>query len=299
MNQKFTFLLIPLFVLILKTATGQGYIDLISVDYNYGLNDDKYDDLSSLGLTLQVPVPLPNQDVILSGFIIESSETSRGTTAFGTRNLTFNGGYQKQFKNDKALLFLTIHRFNGNEFRLNSSYYQLAIASLYTYKKTDNGTYQLGFYTNQEFMGRIITPLFGIDWRIGPRLRFYGVLPASGSLAYLQSKRWFYGLNFIGIFQTYQQEQLNNQYVQRVINQLSLFSNFYITKQIVFETKLGYHIGSGYRSFQEGDKIGWALNVIKFGDNRQELDRISTDGLVFTAGIKFRFDLEPAQKKEG
>ncbi len=286
------YLLTTLLLTSIYLCKAQGFIDLLSFDYYRGLNEGNYDDYNTLNLTLQAPIPLKNQDVILSGFVLEQAAIDYRNTSFTAKNLTFNAGYQRQLNNGKSLLVLSIHRFNSDEFRLVSENYQFGFVGLYTYKKTDNATFQIGFYTNQEFMGTIATPLFGIDWKISPRVRFYGVLPATGTIAIKNNEKWYYGLTFLGIFQTYQQPELGDFYIQRSINQASLYSEYYLTKQIVLNIKLGYRVGSAYRLFRTGDEVDWALNVLKFGDNREEIDFISSDQFIFTAGLRFRFGLE-------
>lgn len=278
-------------ITLVKSSYGQGFIDLARLDYNYGLDDNRYINYRSLGLNLQVPVLLKNKDALLTGIAIEGTQIRNEALSLKSRNLTFNAGYNKVWRNNKSLIFLTIHRMNGDQFEWRTDNYQLGIVGLYTYKKDENSTLQIGFYTNSEFMGQVVTPLFGVDWKVAPKIRFYGVLPASGTLAIQQNAKWYYGLNFLGIFQTYQQPEMGDFYIQRSINQLSVYSDFYLTKQVVFNIKLGYRAGSGYRLFSSDDKVDWALNVLKFGDNRDELGRIATNGFILTMGLAFRYDL--------
>ncbi len=285
-----------LFTIILLTCSwsvlGQGFVDLASFDYFYGLNDQEYTKYNSMGLTLQGPIPLKNKDIVLTGFAIEGAGIERSNTTYQSRNLTFNAGYQKQLTQGRSIVFLTVNRFNGDAFALNSENYQFGLVGLYTYKKTEDNALQIGFYTNSEFMGQIVTPLFGVDWKINPKVRFFGVLPAAGTLSFKQHEKWFYGLHFFGIFQTYKQPDDGAFYLQRSINQLSLFSDFHLTEQLVFNIRVGYRLGSFYKRFAEGDKVDWALNLIKFGDDRTELDSITTNGLMLTMGLRFRFNLE-------
>ena len=163
---------------------------------------------------------------------------------------------------------------------------------MYTYKTTEKASFQIGFYANREFLGIVATPLFGIDLKISDRIRFSGVLPASGNIAYKHSKKWFSGLHFLGVFQTYKQPGLGDFYVQRSVNQGSIYTEYYLTKFIVANFKLGYRLGSAYRLFREDDKIDWALNLLKFGDNREEISSISTNQFIISASLKFRFPLE-------
>lgn len=274
------------------SLSGQGYIDLLSVEYFEGLNRGNYDRYTSFNTTLQAPIPLPSKDVILSGVILDGADIRDLETEYNIRNVTFNAGFQKQLKDDRSLLLLSINRFNSDQFSLDGNSYQFGFVGLYTYKKTEKASFQLGFYTNREFLGQVTTPLFGIDWKISPKIRFSGVLPAIANLAYRHHDKLVTGIHFMGIFQTYRQPELGNYYVQRSVNQASLYGEYYFTKWLVMNLKVGYRVGSAYRLFREEDKIDWALNVIKFGDNREEISFLSSDQFIITASFKFRLSLE-------
>jgi len=274
------------------SSISQGYIDLLSVEYFEGLNKGNYDRFSVINTTLQAPIPLPSKDVILAGAVLEGTDIRSENIEYSARNVTFNIGFQKQLAAGKSILALAFNRFNSDGYTLAGDFYQFGFVSLYTYKTTEKATFQIGFYTNREFLGVVATPLFGIDWKISDRVRFSGVLPASANLAYKHTKKWYSGLHFLGIFQTYKQPALGDFYVQRSVNQLSFYTEYYLAKYIVANFKLGYRVGSAYRLFREEDKIDWALNVIKFGDNREEISFISSDQFVVSASLKFRFPLE-------
>lgn len=272
--------------------SAQGFIDLARLDYTRGLKGNDYDELNELNLALQFPILLKSGDAILTGFSMEGTGIEDAFSDYNSRNLTLSVGGNVNIKEDRPLTFATFHRMNSDQFTIDRSAYQFALVALYTYRKTENAEFRLGFYTNTEFMGQMVTPLFGIDWKISPRVRFYGVLPATGTLSFQQNENWYIGADFLGVFQTYRQPGDGAFYLQRAVNLMSVFSDFYITKNIVFNAELGFLLGSGYKLFEEGDKIDWALNLVKFGDDRTELDRIKTDGLVFKAGLVFRFNIE-------
>ncbi len=271
---------------------GQGFIDIARVDVTRGLMGNDYEELTGVNATLQVPILLSSGNVILTGLVIEGTGVEDVFSDYKARNLTLNLGANINIKPERPLTVLTFQRMNSDAFEISSDAYQFGIAALYTYKKTEENEFRLGFYGNTEFMGPIFTPLFGVDWKITSKLRFYGVLPSTGAISYQQKDNWFIGVDFLGVFQTYRQPSDGDFYLQRAMNLMSLFSDYYLTKNIVFNAKIGFLVGSGYKLFETGDKIDWALNLVKFGDDRTELDRISTDGIVVRAGLVFRFNLE-------
>lgn len=270
----------------------QGFIDIARLDATRGLMGSDYEELNGLNFSTQIPILLSSGDAILTGFTMEGTGVEDVFSAYKARNITLSLGANVNLSEGRPLTVATIHRMNSDQFTVNGSAYQFALVALYTYQKKENAEFRLGFYTNTEFMGQLVTPLFGIDWKISPRVRFYGVLPATGTLSFQQKDNWFIGADFLGVFQTYRQPSDGDFYLQRAVNFLSFFSDYYLTKNIVFNAKVGFLVGSGYKLFEEGDKVDWALNLVKFGDDRTELDRIKTDGLVVKAGLVFRFNLE-------
>lgn len=284
--------LLSVLVLVPSFLWAQGFIDIARLDATHGLMGNDYEGLKGLNLALQFPILLPSKDAILTGFSMEGTGVEDVFSDYQARNLTLSLGANVTIREGRPLTVATFHRMNSDQFTLDGSAYQFAVVALYTYQKKENAEFRVGFYTNTEFMGPIVTPLFGIDWKISPGVRFYGVLPATGTLSFQQNDSWFIGADFLGIFQTYRQPTGGDFYLQRAVNFLSFFSDYYLTDQIVFNAKIGFLLGSGYKLFEEGDQIDWALNLVKFGDDRTELDRIKTDGLVAKAGLVFRFNLE-------
>lgn len=284
--------LFSLIILVPSFLWAQGFIDIARLDATRGLMGNDYDELNGLNLSLQFPILLPSKDAILTGFSMEGTGVEDAFSEYRARNMTLSLGANINLKEGRPLTVATFHRMNSDQFTIDGSAYQFAVVALYTYQKKENAEFRLGFYTNTEFMGPLVTPLFGIDWKISPKVRFYGVLPATGTLSFQQNDNWYIGADFLGVFQTYRQPMDGDFYLQRAVNLLSFFSDYYLTDNIVFNAKIGFLLGSGYKLFEEGDQVDWALNLVKFGDDRTELDRIKTDGLVAKAGLVFRFNLE-------
>ena len=125
---RFAFLLLLLASSLL--SRGQGYIDLLSVEFFEGLNKRNYDRFSVFNTTLQAPVPLPSKDVILAGFVLEGADIRNESVEYSPRNITFNAGLQKQLPNGKSILAMTFNRFNSDEHRLSGDSYQLGFRQL-------------------------------------------------------------------------------------------------------------------------------------------------------------------------
>ncbi len=276
-------------------ATAQGFLDLAKVEYQYGLNNANYDDYQALRFSAQYPIVLKNEDVVLTGLAVGGYGLSLDDVTFEPRNIRFNVGYRWKINEQKSLTLITIHRMNGDSYQPNIDNFQFGVIGLYTYRDKPGPMLQFGFYTNTEFVGQFFTPLFGLDWNISPRVRFFGVLPINGTMQVTGTDRFLYGVNFTGVFATYRLEDLGNHYLQENINQLSLYTDLYLTKQLVFNVKLGYRLGSNNRLYRNGDKIDLALNMVKIGDDRTQIDNIKTDGLVISAGLVFRYKIPESE----
>lgn len=281
--------LLILLLLSLKLATqAQGFLDLAKVEYLQGLQTANYDEFQSLRLTAQTPILLKNEGVIPMGFALGGYHLALDETSFSPRSIRFNIGYRGKLDDEKSWTLMTIHRMNGDAFAIDSDLYQFGLIGLFTYRDKPGPMLQFGFYTNTEFSGQFFTPLFGLDWNITPRIRLFGVLPINGTLQITANDRLLYGFNFLGVFATY---KLGNRdlYLQENFIQPSLYADLYLSRQVVINTKVGYRIGSNNRLFAEGDKVDIALNLVRIGDDRLELENITTNGLMISAGLAFRY----------
>lgn len=144
---------------------------------------------------------------------------------------------------------------------------QLGVAGLAIFQKNKSLTWKLGCYFNNDYFGNFFMPLLGIDWRINQKNTLFGVLPGNLTFEHKVNKILYYGITFKAITNSYRDE--GNRYFRVDDNQLGIFLDAYLTKNIVLNTELGHSL---FRELKTGEKNVFKndLNVndnfyIKFG----------------------------------
>lgn len=149
-----------------------------------------------------------------------------------------------------------IPRWNGygsQTFKSNS--FQLGGLVLASVKKNDHLEYKFGLYYNSEFSGAFFIPLAGIDWQINKRNALFGILPGNLTYEHQVSKRFYWGALFRAITNSYQAGYHDNTAISKYIrvdeNQLGLYADTYLSKNIVFTTEFGHSV---FRRLRFGEK---------------------------------------------
>lgn len=187
--------------------------------------------------------------------------------------------YLKQWKNQKwKTSFTLIPRLSSDLENISSKDYQLGGAVLAVYKKNEKLKYKFGAYYNNEFFGFFMLPLLGIDWNITNRLNLFGVLPGSMSLEFKVHSKFYTGISFRSITNSFR--LFSDTYFKIQDNQLKLFIDFYPLKNLVMNVETGH---SFFRKYSTG---------FKNNNGENESDLKYTDGILIKAGIAYRFRLK-------
>ncbi len=291
MKRKVIIFIFSLFTL---TAKSQNHADLASINYSIGPIRSTYNQLYIAETNIQLGIPLKSGNLIPVGFSGSKSllENENKLFEYELANLTFRLGYIMNFNEFQSLTVLAFNRYNSNEFKVGSSGSQLGGAVLFSQKISDTRTFKLGFYVNPEFFGPLFTPLLGFDWEMSDRARIYGTLPITATYQYKLNDRLYVGGYFNGLVSSYIQPQIGNFYVQRGFNFLSPYIDLCVTRQVVFQVRPGFLIGSKFKMYQKQDKTEWALSAIKIGDDRTVLSEINASGILLQAGLIYRYQFE-------
>lgn len=135
---------------------------------------------------------------------------------------------------------------------------------LVNYKINPKLTVKAGLYYNREAFGDFFMPLGGLEYKVDSTLQVWGTLPGSFFIEKQLKKRWYAGLTFKAVTNSYQLFHL--QYLQVNDNQLSLFSDYYITKNIVLNAEAGHSLFRRIRIGNTG-KIRQYVYDAKTNDN--------------------------------
>ena len=108
------------------------------------------------------------------------------------------------------------------------------------YKINQKFTVKAGLYYNREAFGNFFMPLGGLEYKVDSTMQIWGTLPGSFFIEKRLKKYWYAGLTFKAVTNSYQ--LFNRKYLQVNDNQLSLFSDFYLTKNLVLNAEAGHSL---------------------------------------------------------
>jgi hypothetical protein len=207
-------------------------------------------------------------------------------------NLTLPIGLHYNFNSKWTGDFTVLNRLNSNFDPIKTSDYQFGLISTLSVRKNDDLAYKFGFYFNTELSGPLVVPFFGVNWQINEKAQLFGTLPRDATFHYRLNQKFAWGASFSGQVATYKLHSPTKEtYVQRAKNEVGLFADFYLTDEIVFQIQGGYLIGTVYKEFYQGDQADWALSLVRFGDDRKELNRVKSDGVFGKISLMYRIDL--------
>lgn len=159
---------------------------------------------------LNLPVPLKNkEDIFLTGGTYDHIrfKNSEGLTG-DLYALNAQLGLLKSWRGSNwKTLFVILPRLSADHLHFARGSYQLGGVVLFTYKKKDNLNYKVGMYCNKEFFGNFFMPLLGLEWKAGPRLNIFGVLPGNMNIEYRLYKKWFAGISYQSFTASYRIQQ--------------------------------------------------------------------------------------------
>lgn len=167
-------------------------------------------------------------------------------------------------KRSKFLLNTTmILRNNAEKISLPGSF-QAGGFVVMNYKINPKLTLKAGLYYNREAFGNFFMPIAGLEYKIDSSFQIWGALPGSLFLEKKLKKRWYAGLTFKAVNNSYQ--LFHGRYIQFNDNQLSLFSDLYFTKNLVLNLEAGHSL---FRRIRLGnsEKIKQYVYEEKINDN--------------------------------
>jgi Domain of unknown function (DUF6268) len=158
-----------------------------------------------------------------------------------------------------ALTLSAIPRWNGDKVAVFKNSFQMGGAILASYKKQQRLTWKFGLYYNSELSGAFFMPLLGIDWRINSSNNLFGVLPGNLVFEHKTNTRFYWGASFKAITNTYSAgfvySSTNARYLRIDENQLSLFADFYLLKNIVLNFEAGHSVLRKLRLGVKNDNV--------------------------------------------
>tara|TARA_B110000285_G_scaffold104055_1_gene118478 strand:- start:4679 stop:5608 length:930 start_codon:yes stop_codon:yes gene_type:complete len=296
------------FILPYSTLNAQDWIDLGTITSKYSPNNTTEQDnatrnLLSISANVKLPIVLNDNNVLILGLDHQYNSISRNYNdgSNGSSNeLPFSSsmlqlGLAHDWNAKSTTIFMAMGRLNSDYFEVDATHFQMAGLALTTTKRTKDFHWKYGVYYNAEFFGPMIVPLFGFNWKINDKWRLKTVLPINLELTY-QPKTWFRtGLFFEGInasYRVFNYPTTQSDYLDKADNNLSLFSEFHLGKNIWFHIKAGTSILRSYRTFENNDKLVMKLGPVNIGDDRPETSPMFNDGLFVESKIIYRLPID-------
>lgn len=147
---------------------------------------------------------------------------------------------------------------------------QVGGALIVTYKSRETLTWKLGVYINNELFGVFVMPLAGIDWQINTKNNLFGILPGNLTYEHRVNKWLYYGAMFRAITNSYGKQA---GYWRVDENQLGLYLDTYLSKNLVFNVEAGHSL---WRKLRTGIK------------NTTSYDKKVNDNIYFKISLAYR-----------
>lgn len=284
-------------------VSSQNYIDVLKVNLN-STPDAVFDSSESKTrvkeqfLDLTTPIKLNDKWSFITGCIYESIQTKlfadESEKTFGS--ITLKLGINKAVNDKYAFTIVLLPKIASNYKSIDHKDFQFGTLSLLKYKKNKQLSYKFGFYQNFELFGPLFVPMFGFYYlSTNKKLEANVFFPLQLDVNYKLSDRIFGGINFNGLIRTYNLTDINSSYkssyLNRSTNDVYAYVKMNVTKNISFQTKVGYSMARKFVVYGDGDRIAFALPATYIGDHRTPLNTKFSNGLLFQISFLYRIHL--------
>ncbi len=213
-------------------------------------------------------------------------------------------GYSKKWNDTWDATFLILPKISSDFEEISREDWQIGGLILANKKQNENLKWKFGLYYNHEYFAPFLVPLVGLDWEITDKWRLFGVMPSTMTLERKMSEKLRFGANISSPVVSYRLSENSQIYQSGYIQQTyftkpRVYSDIYLTKNLVLQPAIGYTLFRNYRAFAENEQSNFSLWGISFGErtefrptNYAEL----SDGVVFEIGLQYRYDLEKTER---
>ncbi|WP_258104352.1 DUF6268 family outer membrane beta-barrel protein [Marinoscillum sp. MHG1-6] len=293
-----------LILLIIPEIKAQNYIDLARLNFDhttpqpFDSSSDKTGNYRELSLDLNIPIKINDNVAFLSGLTIETFNVDLSTfkTNRDFYSVTLKIGANINHSDKWSANYLLMPKISSDT-RDNilsdishgkSKDFQMGGAALFKYAKNQNFNYKFGVFYNTDLIGPLFVPLMGA-YILKDRFETNIFLPLIADFGVLFSERFKMGVKFQGSNQSYYQAE-NSQYLVKLNNEFGPYGQwshgpFYL------QVHFGTSIFRSFRVYEENDKVKYAISIIKFGDDRIQMNPNFKNGLFVKTSLFYRFQL--------
>ena len=298
-------LLLVLFSGFLVQAFSQNFVDLANVYWRTSPanavegSSDKVN-FNTWALDAKAPIKLSGKFILLPGFEVAHNRivnTNGSSWVFShtTLQLGFEYRWNERFKSVFMFTPKLSTTFTGG---IDSKDLQFGGLTLNTFKRSENFDWRFGAYVNGELFSVMVVPLLGFNWKMDDHWRLKMLIPVNLELSRIMNDRWIAGLLFIGANASYRmRQQLNpytlypgnyQPYMDKADNNAWIYSDIYLTKNLVLNLKAGHSILRKYRLYDDGDKLDMKWGPVNMGNDRFDAPVLMKNGYSFEARLIFR-----------
>ena len=294
---KYKILSILCYVIIVPNTFAQNYIDLFELESFYSNrvleNSDDQIKLNSYNINTIVPLFNGNTSSIALSLNYDNLETENESDKyFKVFSFATNLVFSKSHNEFLTVRYILMPKLLGNPSKTNTKVTQLGFAALANKLLNETANISYGFLYNNQLFGPFIVPLIGYYTKVND-IEVNILLPQNMDVNYKVNPNIFIGLKFNGKMNSYALESnvfgLNqNTYLSANENQLGTYLD-YNHKNFHFSIFGGYSFMSSYKIYSDLDRTNLSLFMLKFGDNRYQLNDDLKNGFVIKSSVYYRF----------
>lgn len=301
--------LLVLFLSVMLNASGQKYIDLANVYWRtspqnslMGSNDKI--NFNTYAFDAKLPIVLNDKTALIFGFDIANNAINNTTTnkSWIFSNAILQVGVEQKWNDNLKTLAMVLPKLSSNfTGGIGSRDFQFGAVIYNTKKRSEKFEWKYGAYVNSELFSVMVVPLFGFNWQMNEKWKMKTMLPVNLEITRVMNKKWIAGFLFIGANASYNlSQQINpnttyptnqNPYMDKADNNAWLYSDIYITKNLVLNLKAGHSVLRKYRIYNQDDKLGLKIGPVNIGDDRFETPNLLDNGWSFETRLIFRLPL--------
>ena len=295
---------IVLFVLLLISpfiGISQEFADLFKVNYSKSGKTDFENSpettiLSVFRVNTTLPVVLNEKYTIISGVDFSNNNLQLSPNAdyanlYSTR---LKAGLHIKYSEHWSGTYVVLPKLASDYKNLNNDDFYIGGVILLKYNKNKNLSYKYGLYGSTEAFGLNFTPIIGLYYKSpDSRFEFNSSLPVDFDLNYSISDKAKLGFDYDTYGDSYKlyDGTSSSTYVQ---NNTLEFSTYYqnnsLHKSFLLRLKMGVSINS-FEVYPVNEKIDLAITLLRFGDNRTQLNVDLSESLFFRIEAIYRFDI--------
>lgn len=294
---KYKVLLILFYVIIVPNTFAQNYIDLFELESFYSNrvleNSDDQIKFNSYNVNAIVPLFNGKTSSIALSLNYDNLETeNKSDKYFKVFSFATNLVFSKSHNEFLTIRYILMPKLLGNPSKTNTKVTQLGFAALANKLLNETANISYGFLYNNQLFGPFIVPLIGYYTKVND-IEVNILLPQNMDINYKLNPNIFFGLKFNGKMNSYALESntfgLNqNTYLNANENQLGTYLD-YNCKNFHFSIFGGYSFMSSYKIYSDLDRTDLSLFMLKFGDNRYQLNDDLKNGFVIKSSVYYRF----------